>query len=109
MRDAAGEEKLGTVIGVIVGGFGVGMASAFSLSGLLIASFGWHSLFWEGAIFSLVAAFLVRFGVPPSTDRHGTRTDVLGAVLLGCAPSAIVIGLISRRAPAGLRGPSSGC
>lgn len=93
MRDVAGQRRLGIVIGVIVGAFGTGMAVAFALSGLLVSAASWHWIFWTGALLIVLASGLIYGLVPDAGSRQGRRIDVLGALLLGGAPSALVIAL----------------
>jgi MFS family permease len=91
MRDLVGTGGLGSVIGVLVGAFGLGMTAAFSLEGAIVSGLGWRWIFWIGAMVVGVSIALVALGVPRSKERHGDRTDFLGALLLGAGPSAIVI------------------
>lgn len=93
LRDTAGQERLSVVIGVMVGAFGVGMAAGFASVGGLEQAASWRVLFWIGAGLVAVATALVALGIHEAGERHGEHTDVAGALLLGGAPTAIVVGL----------------
>lgn len=93
LREVGGPRRLGVMIGVLVGAFGVGMGAGYAIVGPLIAATSWHAIFWVGAVLIALAIVVVALGVPESRERHAHRLDVLGAVLLGAAPSTIIVGI----------------
>jgi DHA2 family methylenomycin A resistance protein-like MFS transporter len=66
---------MGVWAAVNSGGHGIGPA----ISGLLVQSFGWHSVFWFCGAMSL-ASFPLAFALVPTDNKSGTRKFDIGGV-----------------------------
>ncbi|TKV58961.1 MFS transporter [Nakamurella flava] len=62
--------------------FGISMAAGPLVGGVLIASFGWRSLFWINVPVIAVALLLVAVVIPESWGSRSRRVDLFGQVLL---------------------------
>lgn len=91
VRDVVPRSRVGSAIGVLTGGFGVGSLLGYSIGGLITQVMGWRWIFWIGAITLMLAIVLVALAVPHSPTRIDRRLDALGAALFGAALSGIVI------------------
>jgi MFS family permease len=72
---------MGVWAAVNSGGHGLGPA----ISGLLVQSFGWHSVFWFCALTSLLSFPLAYWLVPADSKSDSRRFDVAGAATLTLA------------------------
>jgi MFS family permease len=72
-----------------------GLASAFGqlLGGMLVAGFGWRSIFLVNVPVGLAALVLVRFMVPASRSPKRVGVDVRGTVLLGLTLALLLLPL----------------
>jgi MFS family permease len=72
-----------------------GLASAFGqlLGGVLVAGFGWRSIFLVNVPVGLAALVLVRFSVPASRSSKRVGVDVRGTVLLGLTLALLLLPL----------------
>ncbi len=91
VRDVVPSARVGSAIGVLTGGFGVGSLLGYSVGGLITQFIGWRWIFWIGSIALTLAIVLVAITVPHSPVRVERRLDALGAALFGAALSGIVI------------------
>ncbi len=62
--------------------FGISMAAGPLVGGVLIASFGWRSLFWINVPVIAVALLLVAVVIPESWGSRSRRVDLFGQALL---------------------------
>ena len=87
------ESQRARILGVYTMVFGAGSAAGSLLAGVLVAWFGWPSVFWFRAPLSL-AAFICAWGLPVAA-RSGPpeRFDAAGAGLLVLATGALLLGL----------------
>jgi MFS family permease len=72
-----------------------GLASAFGqlLGGLLVAGFGWRSIFLVNVPVGVAALVLVRFCVPASRAPKRVGVDVRGTILLGLTLALLLVPL----------------
>lgn len=93
-RDHLPAERLPSTIGLLTGGFGVGTAIGFAVSGLLTSAFGWPAIFAVGAGALLVATILAAalVGSAGETPTPGVL-DLPGAVLLSGSLVALLLAL----------------
>lgn len=72
-----------------------GLASAFGqlLGGLLVAGFGWRSIFMVNVPVGVAALVLVRFCVPASRAPKRVGVDVRGTILLGLTLALLLVPL----------------
>ncbi|MBY8862332.1 MFS transporter [Nocardia sp. CA2R105] len=82
IRDLIPRRYIPVGIAMVGAGFGFSGGIAPLLSGVLVDHFGWRSMFWFLAIFTLVLTPLVLAVVPETKIRVRERIDPLGAVLL---------------------------
>ena len=96
------ESQRARILGVYTMVFGAGSAAGSLLAGVLVAWFGWPSVFWFRAPLSL-AAFICAWGLPVAA-RSGPpeRFDAAGAGLLVLAIGALLLGLNRLHAGDGL-------
>jgi EmrB/QacA subfamily drug resistance transporter len=83
VADTASKEKIGSAMGLLGATSAVGTALGPSVGGLLIASFGWPSIFLINLPLGLLTMVLAWRGLP--TDRAvkvTTRFDVIGTLVL---------------------------
>ncbi|MEV7626423.1 MFS transporter [Actinoplanes sp. NPDC089786] len=82
-------------IGVWGGVVGLSMAAGPVVGGLLVASFGWRSIFWINVPIGVAAIVLVAVFVPSSPSR-ARRFDPVGQVLVLTVLASLTYGLIER-------------
>lgn len=80
------------VIGLSATGIGLAVAVGPIISGALVGSFSYHSVFWFCALYILVLAPIIYFGVPDVGRRSRHRIDVWGAVLLTVGIGMLLFG-----------------
>lgn len=83
-------ERTGAAMGLLGSMSAVGTAIGPTAGGLLLATWGWPSLFWVTALGGAVAWWLARRFLPADAPRGkaGDRIDVSGIVLLALALAA---------------------
>lgn len=87
-------ERIGSVMGLFGTMSAVGTALGPSLGGLLIAGFGWRSIFLVAVPFGLSAfALLYRFLPADRPAGAGGRFDTTGALLLAAALAAYALAM----------------
>jgi MFS family permease len=77
-------KQRGTALGILTFAMMVGATSGGAVAGLMIARFGWTSIYWVSGGLGLLGLVLVAWLVPPSAPVQQTRArfDLTGAVLL---------------------------
>lgn len=89
---AAGSARRGRAMGILATAQAVGVSSGPILGGLLLAMFGWRSIFWVTVPFGLLAAVLSWFVFPQTANlARDKRLDWPGALLLMPALTLIVL------------------
>jgi MFS family permease len=91
VRDIMPRSWVPISIGMIGTGIGVSAVAAPLIGGVLTDHFSWRAVFWFMAIFMVVVVPLFAAFVPESRVRQRQRLDVVGAVLIGGALSAILV------------------
>jgi EmrB/QacA subfamily drug resistance transporter len=81
-------------IGVWGGVVGLSMAAGPVIGGLLVASFGWRSIFWINVPVGIAAIVLVLRFVPPSRASVVRRFDPVGQVLVLALLASLTFALI---------------
>ncbi len=93
VRDGLPDARVGSGIGILSGGFGVGALAGYGLGGLITQFIGWRWIFGIGAIV-LTATIALVAAVVPASDGGGRRgLDTPGAVLFGVALAAVIVGV----------------
>jgi EmrB/QacA subfamily drug resistance transporter len=87
-------------IGVWGGVVGLSMALGPLLGGVLVAAFGWRSIFWMNVPVGIAACVLAALFVPESRAPHPRRIDPVGQLLVFTTLAALTYGIIE--------GPDSG-
>ncbi|WLS06844.1 MFS transporter [Shinella sumterensis] len=88
------QERIGSVMGLFGTTSAVGTALGPSLGGLLIATFGWPSIFLVAVPFGILAFALVWRFVPAGQVAKGAgRFDLAGAALLAAALGAYALAM----------------
>lgn len=88
------KERIGSTMGLLGTMSAVGTALGPSLGGLLIAAFGWPSIFLVAVPFGIVAFAFVRHFLP--ADRKAataSRFDLVGAILLAISLAAYALAM----------------
>lgn len=94
VRDHVSKERVGSAIGLLTGGFGIGTAVGAGSGGLLTATFGWPAVFAVGAAAIGVVTIGVVVAVPAAGEATtNERIDIGGAALLGGALAALLVAL----------------
>jgi MFS family permease len=88
-------EARARALGVWAAVSGLALALGPVVGGLLIAAFGWRSVFWFGVILGLAALAVAARTVPESSDPEGRRLDVPGLLVGAAAVTAATFAVIS--------------
>jgi len=102
--DAVPREKSGSAMGLLGTMSAIGTALGPSLGGVLIASFGWPSIFLINVPLGLIALLLAYEGLPqdrPAPIRDRAPFDALGTFTLGLTLAAYALALTTGRGPFG--------
>jgi len=91
VRDEFPDARVGTGMGWLTSAFGLGGALGLGLTGVLVETLSWRSVFVSGAVLVVLAAVLVRALVPPSPVRNEASLDLPGAALLGAGLALVLI------------------
>ena len=86
-------EERNKAVGVWAGVAGAGAMVGFLGAGLLLEVSTWRAVFWAFAIAALALA-LVAMSITTSRDDNATPIDWAGALLIGAALAALVLGLV---------------
>lgn len=88
------KEKLRAAIGVQAAAQALGLASGPALGGLLVASVGWHWVFWVNVPVGIVALVAGRYLLPRTRERTAlVRFDGFGLALLVTATTTLLLAL----------------
>ena len=93
VRDEVPSERVGTVIGVLTGAFGIGTALGFGLGGLIAQALSWRMIFGCGAFAVALGVVTIALLVPRSPTTRRTHLDLAGAALLGATAIALLLAL----------------
>jgi EmrB/QacA subfamily drug resistance transporter len=88
------KEKLRSALGVQAAAQALGLASGPALGGLLVASVGWHWVFWVNVPVGCVALVAGRYLLPRTRERSAlVRFDGLGLALLIATTTTLLLAL----------------
>ncbi|MET4165470.1 MFS family permease [Gordonia terrae] len=91
IRDVFPARTVPLAISIVTSGLGLVAIPAPFLTGWLIDTFGFRSIFWFMLCAMVPFAALVRFLVPESPVRVHARVDTTGAALLGAGIAAVLV------------------
>jgi MFS family permease len=91
MRDELPKNKVGSAIALMSATLGIGGALGLPLGGILFAQFGWQSVFWVSAGVGVAIGVAVLLVVSESEVKTRGRFDLLGAILLSIALTALLL------------------
>jgi EmrB/QacA subfamily drug resistance transporter len=97
LRDEFPQEKVGGAIGFVSSTLGIGGGVGLLLGGTMVDAFGYTSIFWLGAVASVIAILCIQLLVPESPVRQPGRLDVRGAVVLSVGLVAGLLGVSQGR------------
>jgi EmrB/QacA subfamily drug resistance transporter len=104
LRDKLPPERIGTAVALMSATMGIGSALGLPLAGVLSELWGWHAIFWFGAVAGAVLVVALLVVVEESTVRTPGRFDVLGALVLSAALVCLLLP-ISKGSSWGWGGP----
>jgi EmrB/QacA subfamily drug resistance transporter len=91
MRDELPKKKVGSAIALKSATLGIGGALGLSLGGILFDRFGWQAVFWLSAAVGVAIGVAVLLVVSESKVKTRGRFDLLGAILLSIALTALLL------------------
>lgn len=91
IRDVFPTRTVPLAMAICGAGCGLITVAAPFLTGWLIDSFGWRSLFWFFAAVLAVCFVLIVISTPETSVRLHSRVDFLGAVVLGAGLAGILV------------------
>ncbi len=91
MRDELPREKVSSGIALMSATLGIGGALGLPLGGILFGQFGWQSVFWLSVVVGVAILVAVVTVVSESQVKTRGRFDVLGAILLSIALTALLL------------------
>jgi MFS family permease len=91
MRDELPKNKVGSAIALMSATLGIGGALGLPLGGILFDQFGWQSVFWVSAGVGVAIGVAVLLVVSESGVKSRGRFDLLGAILLSIALTALLL------------------
>jgi EmrB/QacA subfamily drug resistance transporter len=91
MRDELPRNKVGSAIALMSATLGIGGALGLPLGGILFDQFGWQSVFWLSAGVGVAIGVAVLLVVSESKVKTRGQFDVLGAILLSIALTALLL------------------
>ena len=91
MRDELPPRKVGGAVALMSATLGIGGALGLPLAGVIYDHLGWHSLFWVTGAAGLAMFAAIAAVIPESKVRTPGRFDLLGAVLLSGALTALLL------------------
>ncbi len=92
-RDLLPEGRVRGAVALLTGGFGLGTALGFGLSGVLTTVAGWRWIFGAGAIVVLLAVVVVATQLPALPRGSPAGLDLAGACLLGGGLALVLVAL----------------
>ena len=102
VRQEFPRERIGHTVGLLTGGFGLGITLGFGTAGALAAALSWRIVFAVGAVVIALVVPLIVLLVPARPGPSAGRVDLTGAALLGSALAALLVALTL--APQAVRG-----
>lgn len=79
-REIAPPAMVNTAVAGISATLGVGGALGLPLAAWVAQSYDWHLLFWISTVLAALIVVAVATLLPPTSDRHPARLDLVGAV-----------------------------
>ncbi|GAA4473734.1 MFS transporter [Rhodococcus olei] len=93
LRDVLPREKVAGAAAMISATMGIGAALGLPAAGVLYDHFGWASVFWVSAAAGILLLLGILVVVPASATGTRRRFDVVGAILLSLALTALLLGI----------------
>lgn len=93
MRDELPREKVVSAVALMSATLGIGSALGLPLAGIIYESMGWQAIFWISAVIGVLLIIAVVAIVPESAVRTKGKFDVVGAVLLTAALTALLLAI----------------
>ncbi|MFF0818458.1 MFS transporter [Rhodococcus sp. NPDC003318] len=93
LRDVLPKERVAGAAALISSTMGIGGALGLPAAGVLYEHFGWASVFWVTAGAGLLLLLGILVVVPASVSGTRGRFDVVGAILLSLALTALLLGI----------------
>lgn len=93
LRDVLPREKVAGAVAMISATMGIGGAVGLPAAGVLYDHFGWASVFWVSAVTGTLLLLGVLVVIPASASGTRGRFDVVGAILLSVALTALLLGI----------------
>lgn len=93
LRDVLPREKVAGGAAMISATMGIGGAMGLPAAGVLYDHFGWTSVFWVSAVVGCALLLGILVLVPASVSGTRARFDVVGAILLSVALTALLLGI----------------
>ncbi|MGW0176803.1 MFS transporter [Rhodococcus sp. NPDC003322] len=91
IRDVFPAKTIALSVSIATSGMGLIAIPAPFLSGWLIDTFGFRSVFWFGAVGLAVLAVFIRITTAESTVRLRSRIDLVGALLLATGIAGVLV------------------
>lgn len=92
MRDLLPGHRVGGALAILSATLGVGGGIGVPLGGVLLAAFGWQSMFWSSAALAALAIGALVLIIPADAPRSKGGFDIVGAVLLAIG---LALGLLA--------------
>lgn len=93
VREEFPAEKAPGAMGAVSAGFGIGSGAGVVAAGLIIDAWGYTWIFWTGLVVTAVCVLAGHAWVPRSRQKHPSRIDVAGALLLAGWLAALLLAL----------------
>ncbi|WP_246097786.1 MFS transporter [Rhodococcus spelaei] len=93
LRDVLPREKVAGAAALISATMGIGGAMGLPAAGVLYDHFGWASVFWVSAATGSLLLLGVLIVIPASASGTRARFDVVGAIGLSVALTALLLGI----------------
>ncbi len=93
LRDVLPREKVAGAVALTSSTMGIGGALGLPAAGVLYDSFGWASVFWVSAASGCLLLLGILLVVPASATGTRNRFDIVGAILLSVALTALLLGI----------------
>ncbi|WP_137724470.1 MFS transporter [Prescottella subtropica] len=93
LRDQLPREKVPAATALMSATLGLGSATGLPLAGVVYDHLGWHAIFWTSAGAGLLLLVALVVVVPESDVRAPGRFDIVGAVVLSIALTALLLGI----------------
>jgi EmrB/QacA subfamily drug resistance transporter len=97
VRDEFPRDKVAGGVGLISATIGIGGGAGLLLGGALVDAFGYPSIFWLGAVCSLLSVGMIALLVPESPRRVPGRVDLLGSAVLGAGLVLVLVAVSEGR------------